>query len=1602
MAGQYQYSFDNTQSPLNVRSGINNSAAPGRGIVGTDGKPVSYQTNVNRQKSKKWVEAKKADYGGDDWGSDEDIDEGDYEDQYHQQQQQPAATTAVNGAISPPPPPPIAKDDTRPSSGQAQLHQSQPPSSPTTQQPQPPTFVTRPRTSSLNVTDQRAQGIPMGQATRHSDSDRQPHSFNNRMSPPSLQTQVGPGLNPPSAGARTYSLTQSSGLMADSSRTRSLDSNARPGSFGRPGQHSIASSGSTGSRPESPSSGAFPPRQSSLHDDLPLPPAIPASGAEIARPGSSGSNRSSGTPSGPVRKIIRPSDIYKKLAEQQEQERRSQDTQRPSMDAINNAYQGNKSTISPPAVTAVPTKASAAPPPPPQTSTQPPSNVQPKPQGQMSPPVQGATSMPPPAIAAARPAPSPAPISAPTPIDSNAASASYQSSSRADPYGQNSHMPVVDMSSLQRSIPDSYEERQHEYGGRLETLQEMAEEKSIMSFRMDDDDAPGRTSAETSRLKSVSGSLARSVQSIQEEPKRFSKSPELPDLGFGPDSDFRASLWALPSDSRQSTYTDKTPLPGASSDSAKPKTEAIPPVPEKDSTTTALNDASEGKLAPPSELKPEDARKSLGDARSDASSATSTEETAMKHEKSVGMRSVVNQAFDNANGSTLASPTTSSAEPSPGKLSTVSESQPLLAPLATGAAVATAAELTSSELETPKPGFRRELEPPSQRDIPAKSPSLEQTALKPSASQEVLVSGPSPSTEAPINSLHTSKPEEPRKSFEQRGADELHPGHVVQKKSSVSSLNPDARITAATALRSHSVTPTSERKDEAGALSPPPPPPPKDPETRPRGLSVAKQDASANVKPGHQAEQKAGTQTKSASVIPATIISESKPPAGVGSVVGDKHVSTEQAHSSKAISAGATAAHIPGTESKSLRSKSESESASEDDVLTPAPLKAKAHTPSTSADHTRSSIISTDQTSKASSGNLPRESMYSTLLSDYDSYWASAEDESGDRASLPPTNHPVSTEPLPVNAKQQIQAEARKTEPKAALGAVIANAVESDKHAATLEQASQRSSGQSLPKSFETAPEEALKAKLTPSMAYEPETVPSYVPGADPADKKTFVPGVDSKVQPSTYIPYASKVPDAPQAPPQVPTASVRRRFSWEQNDEDRLRPGHVAQTAPKVAPVSGQPTATITDPARDRYSQGSETQAQSLQSRPQSQDPRVVSTASSSLPPASDPRTSKVESAADDDKADQATERKSHQSVQTDKSQESHSMSDLERAVLAAGGMGAVGAVGAAAVHKADAAKEKDDNQKYSDLEVAPSFEQRRAQEPAPRVYAPKEPVQQDSPPRGPAQLGSAAPVQPSRPSSDAPPGSSHGPIPSQGPGPAVQTYKPTEQQQQQQNPARQHVRMPSIDVLKLDTNSAVFNQPVAGPIPAGTKNPTFRDILSKPSTAERIQLYNSSRQQFSEMNIGLPHWIAIASANIPKDQLHHFKDTPLPIVIAAGAGKLGGTPVTPSKPYFEQYLDAMNSSPTQNGLGASQNTNQSRPNLHDGSQMGPQSSQLYHQQNSFNSSFGPGGQNAAGRSYKTQQVTLKGKDILHSANKLFAKGKNKLRSVGTERRED
>lgn len=65
MSGPYRFTQDSTRSPLDRQA--QNLFPPGQG--------PSFKTNVNRSKTKKWVEAKKNAYDGDDWGDYDEYDE---------------------------------------------------------------------------------------------------------------------------------------------------------------------------------------------------------------------------------------------------------------------------------------------------------------------------------------------------------------------------------------------------------------------------------------------------------------------------------------------------------------------------------------------------------------------------------------------------------------------------------------------------------------------------------------------------------------------------------------------------------------------------------------------------------------------------------------------------------------------------------------------------------------------------------------------------------------------------------------------------------------------------------------------------------------------------------------------------------------------------------------------------------------------------------------------------------------------------------------------------------------------------------------------------------------------------------------------------------------------------------------------------------------------------------------------------------------------------------------------------------------------------------------------------------------------------------------
>ncbi|GAD92391.1 predicted protein [Paecilomyces variotii No. 5] len=70
MAGPFRnQQLPSLQEPIIARSASPLSPSP------TAGQPISFKTNVNRAKSKRWVEAKSYSYDGNDWGSDDEYEE---------------------------------------------------------------------------------------------------------------------------------------------------------------------------------------------------------------------------------------------------------------------------------------------------------------------------------------------------------------------------------------------------------------------------------------------------------------------------------------------------------------------------------------------------------------------------------------------------------------------------------------------------------------------------------------------------------------------------------------------------------------------------------------------------------------------------------------------------------------------------------------------------------------------------------------------------------------------------------------------------------------------------------------------------------------------------------------------------------------------------------------------------------------------------------------------------------------------------------------------------------------------------------------------------------------------------------------------------------------------------------------------------------------------------------------------------------------------------------------------------------------------------------------------------------------------------------------
>ncbi|ORY60646.1 uncharacterized protein BCR38DRAFT_43771 [Pseudomassariella vexata] len=273
----------------------------------------AYQPNINRTKTRKWVEAKVQSYDGDDWGNEYDDDKPNDPDE--------------------PPPPPL--NNTRPYQPGQNVNSA---SARTFSQPAASTARGR-----IESTDSRS---PSGPPALH------------------LQTQQSTPVHAPAQTTAFATITKFGTVEAESATVSDPSSLGSASERGAPEQ--LVSWQSADMRPFAPpeaiplvqpeyqpqSAGAgssrFPPRKSSMsQQDQP-------GSRSGSRPGSSSSTRPwmgqrSNSPgqsaaSGAVAKsphFIRPADIYRRMDEEREKERRSMESSRASMDSMPGADRDN-------------------------------------------------------------------------------------------------------------------------------------------------------------------------------------------------------------------------------------------------------------------------------------------------------------------------------------------------------------------------------------------------------------------------------------------------------------------------------------------------------------------------------------------------------------------------------------------------------------------------------------------------------------------------------------------------------------------------------------------------------------------------------------------------------------------------------------------------------------------------------------------------------------------------------------------------------------------------------------------------------------------------------------------------------------------------------------------------------------------------------------------------------------------------------------------------------------------------------------------------------------------------------------------------------------
>ena len=358
----------------------------------TGGQTTSFKTNVNRAKTKRWVEAKSYSYDGDDWGDVDDYDEyGGYDEygRYNKPPPQPKPTGLRQRGQSASQMPedyfgqetyqsPIAQDRPRggsigvpnPQQQYGSRNVTNPPShhQPNSQMPGSFERVAERRAFSAGVPRQGASG---GSNVKHSpiqqDQHMQPQDIPHQTRIPNrpLEPEISPVSpsvtmydrrsmedNPrfngsvSSAGVSLYSATpqDQARVLSAGSRTQSIASNNSSLDFHSRRDFSPSAMPPPLQTRNSPSPSndprTHPPRKSSLSQltqpSLPFDPQAPPLSTPIDHPSDVSQRDRAGSASSSTKPLpfVRPADIYKRIEEERERERQSQESSRPSMEAI--------------------------------------------------------------------------------------------------------------------------------------------------------------------------------------------------------------------------------------------------------------------------------------------------------------------------------------------------------------------------------------------------------------------------------------------------------------------------------------------------------------------------------------------------------------------------------------------------------------------------------------------------------------------------------------------------------------------------------------------------------------------------------------------------------------------------------------------------------------------------------------------------------------------------------------------------------------------------------------------------------------------------------------------------------------------------------------------------------------------------------------------------------------------------------------------------------------------------------------------------------------------------------------------------------------------